>query len=243
MTKNWFIDWFASDFYQTVYNHRNISDANKLIDLIILKTGLKQNCWILDAACGFGRHSQIFADKSMNVVGFDLSKTLLLRAKENLIDFNNAFLLRADIRNVCFKNKFDLISNLFTSFGYFESDEENFSFVKKSTKFLKEDGFFVFDYFNQFYLEKKLIPSSEREVNGIRISEKREIKNKRIVKEIIIQNSKTDKFYESVKLYSKDEIINHFGKFGYKPRFIFGDYDGNNFDEELSERLVIFFTL
>jgi SAM-dependent methyltransferase len=243
MIKNWFIDWFASDFYQTVYNHRNISDANKLIELIISKTNLNKKSWVLDAACGFGRHSQIFAEKYMNVVGFDLSKTLLLRAKENLIDLDNSFLFRGDIRNVFLKKKFDLISNLFTSFGYFESDEENFSFVKNSTKFIKEDGFFVFDYFNQFYLEKNLIPSSEKEVNGIKISEKREIKNKRIVKEIVIKNGKTDKFYESVKLYSKDEIIDHFGKYGYQHRFIFGDYDGNNFDEELSERLVIFFTL
>lgn len=243
MIKNWFIDWFASDFYQTVYNHRNISDANKLIELIISKTNLKQKSWVLDAACGFGRHSQIFAEKSMNVVGFDLSKTLLLRAKENLIDLDNSFLLRGDIRNVYFKKKFDLISNLFTSFGYFDSDEENFSFVKNSTNFIKQDGFFVFDYFNQFYLEKNLIPSSEKEVNGIKISEKREIRDKRIVKEIIIQNSKNDKFYESVKLYNKNEILDHFEKYGYKPKFIFGDYNGNNFDEELSERLVIFFSL
>ncbi len=243
MTENWFIDWFASDFYQDVYNHRNSEDAKKLIDLILSKTNLNKQSWVLDAACGFGRHSQIFAENAMNVVGFDLSLNLLKKAKVNLQNYKNSFIVRGDFRNISFCKKFDLISNLFTSFGYFESDEENFAFIKNSKSFINENGFFVFDYFNKNYLENNLIPKSEKEINGMKIIEKREIKNNRVVKEIRIEGKLENTFYESVKLYSKNEILENFLSLGYKPKYIFGDFDGNNFDEELSERLVIFFSL
>ena len=243
MTQNWFVDWFASDYYQEVYNHRNNADAQKLIDLILSKTLLPANSWVLDAACGFGRHSQIFSNNNMNVVGFDLSMKLLKNAKSNLKESENTYLVRGDFRNIYFKKKFDLISNLFTSFGYFESDQENFSFAENSIDFIKQDGFFVFDYFNRSYLEKNLVPHSERKIGDLDIIEKREIKDSRVVKEINLIGKESNNFYESVKLYDSLEIIENFFKIGYKPKNIFGDYLGNNFDEENSERLVIFFSL
>lgn len=241
MEKDWFKEWFSSEEYNSVYNHRDDNDAKRLIDLILSNVSLNKNPLILDAACGRGRHLNYLSSLSLTVIGFDLSMQFLKKAKEGSLK-RNPPVFRADIREVCFKKNFDLILNLFTSFGYFENDEENFRFVKNGFGFLKEKGFYVLDYLNKSYLIQNLNPYSKRIVGNIALEEFREIINDRVIKKIIIEREGQKKiFYESVKLYPKDFLLEQFITFGYSYYKVFGDYEGNPFDENKSERLIIIF--
>jgi SAM-dependent methyltransferase len=239
----WFKDWFSSDEYLEVYNHRDEEDAGKLLTLILKNTCVHTSSKILDAACGAGRHSLYLLEKGHNVFGFDLSATLLKKAKTEAQNRNVKLdIFCADLRNVGIKKKFDLILNLFTSFGYFESDEENFAFPDVSYKILNRDGFYVLDYLNREFIIRTLVPESVRDVNGKKIIELRKIDKGRIVKEIIINNKDNERsFLESVKLYKKDEIIKEFNKIGFKLYKLFGEYDGSEFDINNSSRLIMFF--
>jgi len=241
--ENWFKDWFSSEEYLSVYQHRDDEDATKLLELILKLTKLTQQNSILDAACGAGRHSIYLASKGFNVFGFDLSKTLLSKAKENAKkrSAENNFVC-ADLRNIYFRKKFDLIINLFTSFGYFENDEENFKFINTAYSLLNGNGYYVLDYFNKNYLLANLIAKNEKLIDRKIIIEKRKIVNDRIIKEIQIKNGLEEKrFIESVRLYSKTEIENEFKKIGFTLVSTFGDYDGNKYDEQNSSRLILFF--
>ena len=80
--KNWYQEWFASEEYLLVYKHRNLADAEKLINFILSNIELESNSRILDIACGAGRHSFLLSKKGFSVFGFDLSKPLLLEAKK-----------------------------------------------------------------------------------------------------------------------------------------------------------------
>ncbi|MDZ7767080.1 MAG: hypothetical protein U5K00_22140 [Melioribacteraceae bacterium] len=60
-----------------------------------------------------------------------------------------------------------MILNVFTSFGYFESDKENFAFASNAFNFLEEDGYFVFDFLNKFYLEENLNPGNKKRIERI----------------------------------------------------------------------------
>ncbi len=240
--KNWFVDWFSSEEYLTVYNHRNEADAKQLINLILTQTNIKPPARILDAACGNGRHSIVFAKKGFEVDAFDLSETLLAIAKENSqkeklkINF-----YKSDIRKFCIENNYDLICNLFTSFGYFESDSENFAFFSNAFKMLGKTGVFVFDYFNKDYLINNLIAESSKKINDLNIKEIRYIKNERVVKKITIQKQNEKKIYfESVKLYDVETLSNVLKKIGFTINNIFGDYFGNKFEKENSKRLIYF---
>ncbi|MDQ7816795.1 MAG: class I SAM-dependent methyltransferase [Melioribacteraceae bacterium] len=241
MEKDWFKDWFASEEYNSVYNHRDEDDAKKLIDLILSHITLNNNSLLLDAACGRGRHLNYLASLKLNVIGFDLSMQFLFQVKQKSLKVNPA-IFRADIREVCFKKKFDLVLNLFTSFGYFETDEENFRFVKKTFSFLNDNGYYVLDYLNKSYLTQNLIPYSKRLIGDIVLEEFREIKNDRVIKKILIERGGKKKiFHESVKLYSKDFLLEQFISFGYSYFKLFGDYEGHPYDEIKSERLIMIF--
>ena len=241
--ENWFRDWFSSEEYLYVYRHRDDEDATKLLELILKQTNLTKQSSILDAACGAGRHSIYLASKGYNVFGFDLSKTLLFKAKENAKrrSVENNFVC-ADLRNICFRKKFDLIINLFTSFGYFKNDEENFRFINTAYNLLNENGFYVLDYFNKNYLLANLTAENEKLIDGKIIIEKRKVVSNRIIKEIQIKNGLEEQhFVESVRLYSKTEIENEFRKIGFTLTNLFGDYWGNKYDEQNSQRLILFF--
>ena len=185
----WFKNWFESELYIQVYRHRNNFDAEKIVNLIFNNINISPGDNVLDAACGAGRHSIIVAKKGVKVTGFDLSKNLLKIAKKNAEEQNLSInFIRSDIREVELNSTFSLVMNLFTSFGYFETDEENFAFPRLAFSKLNTNGYFVFDFLNKNYVEKNLIPQSISNINNIKIIETREIVGDRVVKNIEINN-------------------------------------------------------
>lgn len=240
MMREWFVDWFNTDEYLEVYKHRNETEAEKHINFILSNVSLEPGASILDLACGAGRHSILLSKMGYDVTGVDLSDRLLEEAKriahsENLkISF-----IKSDIRDFYTHNKFDLVLNLFTSFGYFETDDENFSVFVKAYNFLKERGFFVLDYFNKDYLEKNLIDYSEEQNDKFNLIQKRKIQNDRVVKEIIInKNGSFRTFIESVKLYDSNYLQSKLKEIGFEIINMFGDFSANNFIKEESPRFI-----
>lgn len=241
--ENWYKDWFESDEYLNVYSHREENDAKNLFKLIKNNLDLVENPKILDAACGSGRFSNYLVMNGFDVTSFDLSSQLLKTAQKYANSMSSSpKYVRADMRYLPFKGTFDLVLNMFTSFGYFNSDQENFSFINNVSKLLAEKGYFIFDFLNKDYVTKNIIPLSRKQVDNRIITEERKITNNRVEKIITIQsNSKSKVFSESVHLYGKDEIIYKFKIFGLKVYKIFGDYSGSEFDMYNSDRLIIIF--
>ncbi len=239
----WFKEWFSSEDYLKVYKHRDEKDAEILLNTVLSNIVLSKNAKILDSACGTGRHSIILAEKGYEVFGFDLSKNLLSLARQSSTNLKLKLkFFNADLRNVCLNLKFDAIFNLFTSFGYFESDDENFRFFENAYQMLNDGGYFIFDYLNKNFLVDNIKSESIRNIGNITIIEKRTIRNSRVIKNIIIDSVNGKKeFFESVKLYDSKEIIERFELIGYKLKNNFGDYFGNKFDKEKSERLILIF--
>jgi len=239
---SWYKDWFNSENYLKVYRHRNESEAERLVELIVKSLGSKSDSKILDMASGSGRHAIIFAKRGFDVTAVDLSQRLLSEAKEiaGQNDVKIDFVL-SNILDFETTKRFNLVLNLFTSIGYFDNDEDNFRVVLKAYDLLIDGGYFVLDYFNINYLLKNLIPTSVFSENGLRITQNRSIQGTRVVKNITIENgSSVEEFYESVRLYNYDEMMAYLKKAGFTIFQEYGDYNGNNFNKESSPRLIIF---
>lgn len=238
---NWYQEWFNSENYLKVYRHRDETEAEKLVELIISNVKLKEHSSVLDMACGAGRHAIEFAKRGFDVTAVDLSGTLISEAKKNAdyLGVSINFVL-SDILEFRPDKKFDLALNLFTSIGYFEDDEENYEVIRKAYDTLNEEGYFVLDYFNQNYLIKNLVPTSVFSENGSRIIQNRSIKENRVVKKITIEKKNSnEEFYESVRLFSHEELVQMMNRAGFKIIKEFGDYFGGKYDEENSPRLIV----
>ena len=239
--KEWFKDWFNTEEYLNVYKHRNEEDAKELVDLILSNIDIPQDGKVLDLACGPGRHSILFAQKGYKVSAVDLSKNLLKVALDSAVKSNvDVNFIEADLRDLCIKPKFELVVNLFTSFGYFDDDKENFKLFRRAFYFLNDNGYFILDFFNKDYLEKNIVLSSEGYIEHSKITQERKIEGKRVIKKITISKNGNEKhFMESVRMYSKDELITGIENSGFKVEKIFGDVIGRTFDLETSPRIII----
>ena len=148
--------------------------------------------------------------------------------------------VNGDLRKFCITSKFDLAVNLFTSFGYFETDDENFSLFSTAYELLNDGGYFVIDYFNADYLRYNLIPHSEAVVSEERIIQERKIVGNRVVKDIIIKKNGIRKnFRESVRMYAVSELRERLEESGFRVLSMYGDFDGSNFDLNSSPRIII----
>ncbi|MEJ2545182.1 MAG: class I SAM-dependent methyltransferase [Calditrichaceae bacterium] len=109
----WYKDWFGEE-YLTVYAHRNLVEAKKLVELIEKELPLKKSDRILDIACGNARHAKLLARKHLQIYGSDLSLVLLKSALQRKSNKTFPFLIQYDMRNLPFRNHFDVALSLFT---------------------------------------------------------------------------------------------------------------------------------
>jgi cyclopropane fatty-acyl-phospholipid synthase-like methyltransferase len=238
---SWYEDWFADEHYLALYKHRNSDEASAALDLIERSAPIAKDAAILDLACGAGRHSIGLAKRGYtNITAIDLSPTLLHEAeKKAKAEGVEIIFKKQDMRN--FSGKYDLIINLFTSFGYFQSDEENEKVICEVGDHLHTNGFFAFDFLNAALTEKKLIACDEKILSsGERVEMYRMIHDHRVDKKIVIHADGAKKeFLESVRLFTLPDFERIFSKAGLMINETFGDYSGTPFDEGSSPRLFL----
>ena len=78
----WYKDWFNSPFYNKLYFERDEKEAAAFISTLIEHLGPAPGSYMLDIACGRGRHSRILAEKGFNVTGIDISFDSIAFAKK-----------------------------------------------------------------------------------------------------------------------------------------------------------------
>ena len=128
---DWFTAWFNTPYYHILYKNRNDEDAQFFMRNLTNFLALAKNAHILDLPCGKGRHSVYLNSLGYTVTGGDLSENSINHAKnfENETLYFEVFDMRKPI-----KNTYDAIFNLFTSFGYFDEDEEDITVLKNQKR-------------------------------------------------------------------------------------------------------------
>jgi SAM-dependent methyltransferase len=224
----WYEGWFDSEAYDLVYDHRDESEAARLVDLVEREVAPAPDAHILDVGCGRGRHARIFARRGYRVTGLDLSAEAIAEARERAeaagldIRFEHG-----DMRTPYCDGCADGVVNLFTTFGYFETDAENRRALAAMTRALRPGGWFVQDFLNAPYVTDHLVPATTRTVDGVEIRQRRWIEDGRINKEITLtHNGTTDTYHESVRLYLPEELRALHADVGLEVVDAFGDYDG-----------------
>ena len=235
---SWFVNWFDSPYYHILYKNRDEKEAKFFIENLVQYLSLKKSSKLLDIACGKGRHATYFNSLGFDVIGVDLSPNSITSAKEN----ENATLQFAvhDMREVYQENRFDVVTNLFTSFGYFEKDEDEQKAINAMASNLKKEGFLVIDFMNAKKIMVNLVASEQKTIDDITFDINRKVSNQFIIKDIHITNSKTKHhFQEKVKVLTLSNFSNFIANSGLKIIDIFGNYKLEKFNAQTSDRLIL----
>lgn len=235
--KEWFKDWFSSEYYKILYRNRDEKEAELFISNLIKKIKLPQGSKVWDNACGKGRHSYIFSKNGLNVVGTDINEKNINEAKEKY-PFDNVQFFIHDMRKEFYVNYFDLAVNLFTSIGYFEHLYEEKKVIKVMANSIKKNGYLVIDFFNPVYVTQYIVPLEIKTINNIQFIIKREIKNNIVIKTIEIKEGDLIKKYtERVRILNNTFFENEFRLNKINLLQVFGDYELNPYNDK-SPRMI-----
>ncbi|KAF2508513.1 class I SAM-dependent methyltransferase [Flavobacterium zhairuonense] len=238
-TENWFTSWFDTPYYHILYKDRNYREAQIFMDNLTHYLNLPEKAKVLDLACGKGRHSIYLNQLGYNVLGADLSENSIAEASKNSNE--NLHFKVHDMREP-FEEKFDAIFNLFTSFGYFESDDDNLTTLKAIKESLSEYGFAVIDFMNVTQVIETLVPEEVKTVDEIDFHIKRYVKDGHIFKEIDFEDQgRKFHFTEKVKALTLKDFQDLMDEAGIYLLDIFGDYKLKKFHKTESERLIMIF--
>jgi ubiquinone/menaquinone biosynthesis C-methylase UbiE len=236
MKTEWFERWFGEE-YISLYPHRNVKEAERVIALIERTMAHAPVSHALDLACGAGRHSGVLAKKWWTT-GLDLSEVLLKLAHREQTE---AMFVRGDMRVLPFRDRaFDLVVNLFTSFGYFKDDESHHEVVDEVARVTAPGGTFVLDFLNTTQLRNTLVAYDEREIGGQIVEQRREISDddRFVIKKICIRGSGKE-FTERVRLFEARELSGMMTTAGFDVSATYGNYDGSPLTAE-SPRAILF---
>jgi SAM-dependent methyltransferase len=236
----WFEKWFGEE-YLALYPHRDEREAAAAVGLVESNLGGIEVKRALDLACGAGRHSRLLSERWWTA-GFDLSAALLARAKAA---DPAGFYVRGDMRALPFVDHgFDLVVNLFTSFGYFDNDAQHLRVLAEVARVTRRGGKFVLDFLNSDQVRGTLVPRESSNIGGRSVEVRREISadDRFVVKTIASggEGAAADQtFIERVRLFDRMDLETMLEESGFGVEQVLGDYAGGAHSES-SPRTIMF---
>src|SRR5690606_4769843 len=201
----WYEDWFDADAYELVYEERDESEAERLADLIERAAQPSPGSDVLDVGTGRGRHARVLARRGYRVTGLDLSAnavaTARARAEAEGLTPEQIVFVQGDMRLPHFQERFDGVTNLFTSFGFFDDDDDHQHAVRAMAGALKPGGWLVQDYLNAPYVRAYLVPKDEKTAEGVRVRQERWIEGGHVHKRITL--TPVDAALEGPRVYTE----------------------------------------
>ena len=240
----WYRDMFEGEFgrfwLNTIEGWKEATELQTSFLRDILARGRT-----LDHCCGPGRIA-VPLSAHTTIVGVDLSKFFLKAAKKRakLAGAEKIYLVRADMRSLPFKPEvFDNVINMWTSFGYFE-DDENEVVIKEISRVLRSNGNFILDMFNPGWIVRNFREKDWVENEKYFSLEQRSVKwkQKRMQSRWIIVNKQTGKINEitiNVRMYDAEELKELLSKEKLEITEVYGSFKKEKFDEAKSNRIII----
>lgn len=168
---------------------------------------------VVDIGCGNGRHLVICAEYCKKAIGLDLSKELLIIAKEKLEEkkLKNAIFLHSDAKYIPLKNETVDAVLYIASLHNIQGRQNRIQSLKELKRILKKEGTALIsvwsrwqDKYRKLFLKNRLLQKGELEFGDIDIYWKQHSLN-------------VPRFYH---LYSKKELIEDIKKAGFTIREI-----------------------
>jgi SAM-dependent methyltransferase len=222
----WYVDAFT-EAYLDVYANRDEASAAReargVLNLLRFDGGQGR---LLDLAAGAGRHARAFRLLRVPVVALDLSPQLVRRCAEQGLP-----VVRADMRALPFaEQSFAAVACLFSSFGYFEGDDEHLRVLAEASRVLRPGGGVLLDLMDPQTVKFTLRSQDVQQTEGRTVEVERVLVDggRRVEKQVrmIRDGSATLSWRESVRLFTLDEIEGLAVRARLRFAGAFGDYDG-----------------
>jgi SAM-dependent methyltransferase len=240
----WFEDEaFWRELYPFMFPAERLSIAGEQVDQIIALTKFSGRT-VLDLCCGPGRHSVAFAQRGFKVTGVDRSSFLLERARERAseagvsIDWD-----LKDMRHFKRSSAFDLACSLFTSFGYFEKEEDDLLVLRNVYESLGTGGVFVMELLGKERLARVWQSALCTEYpDGSLLLQRPEVRDDwtRVRNQwILLKDGRSQTFCFEHTIYSGRELKDRLLMSGFQDVQLFGDLQGAPYGPDAARLIAV----
>ena len=242
-------EWFKSeDFWTTygpiMYDDNLWAEAPDVADYVCKIAGLKKGSKVLDAACGIGRISVELAERGIDVTGVDITASVLEAAKD-MADSQNLKIdfIQQDLRTFCKKEYFDCAINLYTSFGYCDSKQDDYKILENIAQSLKKDGIFIMECVSRETAIMYFTKGEQFERAGFTVNTGFKVKGawEGLSSRWILtskDNTKIEHEYTQ-RLYSAPELRDKLLECGFSSAEVYGDFDFSPYDENARTMILV----
>ncbi|MXY43338.1 MAG: class I SAM-dependent methyltransferase [Dehalococcoidia bacterium] len=230
---NWYTEFFDED-YPKIYSERLSQDATERESAFAVRAlGLQEGDRVLDLACGHGRHAVALARRGMVVTGQDLNEDYLqmaqVDARRSGVEIET---VHSDMRDIPFTDEFDAVINMFTAFGYFDSEDEDFRVLQAVANALKDGGKLLLDTLNREWVLSNYVQNDwHTDDDGNTFLEHREFdlvsgRNRVTFSIVTADGARRESPGHDVRLYTLTELVRLLDAAGLRLSGRYGDYDG-----------------
>jgi SAM-dependent methyltransferase len=230
---HWY-DGFFDDDWLTLLELRATPERNQEeVDFIIEALELEPGERILDLACGFGRHSIELARRGLRVTGLDLSAPSLERARAAAQEAGVEIeFVHGDMRELSWTDEFDAVINVFSSFGYLESEAEDQRVLEAVARVLQPEGRFLLEMAHLFGIIRQFRARAWNDLpNGELLLEDREfdlLSGRNLVRWIFVATDGSRReLRTSLRFYSPAELVRMLAAAGLTVEQAWGGYDAS----------------
>ncbi len=233
----------GATWWKDFFDHRHSLDLSRFPDtdeteqevaglISILELNRQQR--IADVCCGYGRHLVALAQRGYSVLGVDIAPMMLAQAHRWLTEAGvEAPILRADARQLPFAaGSFNVVLNLFNSFGYCQSDEENQHVLAESARVLQPGGKFLLETRNrphQIMFAPRYLPMQTADGQQLVLSCRYVRSTHQLISEWRQSNSGPVIHRASIRLYGIAELDEMMAQAGLRKVAVYGDYEATPF--------------
>ncbi len=232
MTEPWYRAFFRGDWQRGAAEAITPESGERQARFIAQVLELQPGACVLDTVCGNGRHAIPLARMGFDVTGADLSETQIGSARQAAAAAGvKVRLLVSDMRELPFESEFDAAFNAFTSFGYFEDQEDDRRALRAFRRALRPGGRFFIDYINLLGLVPRFSPQNFQRGEGdaLLLTEHRWELLEGAMHDTwtLRERDGTERSYESfIRMYAPYELKRELEGAGFKVLKGFGGWDG-----------------
>jgi SAM-dependent methyltransferase len=223
--------WFDRFFQHEYLSFDEHPKTEQEVDFVTDVLDLPQHALLLDLCCGYGRHTIPLSHRGIRTLGLDRSQVMLQRAAESRTG-PTPLLLRGDMSRLPFSSGgFDAVVNLFSSFGYFENDDD-FRVLQQIAGVLKPGGQFLIETVNREFVVRHFNPVQVYHPQGDILIEERAfdvVSGRSHVDVTLIKDGQTTELHHSVRLYTATELQMLLEAVGLVAEEIWGSFDGDDY--------------
>ena len=146
------------------------------------------------------------------------------------------------MKDFCRPGYFNVIINLYTSFGYFDDIEDDILVLRNIYDSLAENGKFAIDLMGKEVIASTFRSREEQEFDGYKVTASNRILDNWNRLECRRTISKDDVQQEAIayhRLYSATELKGHLTAIGFRNIRVYGNFAGAPYDNEAKSMIII----